>query len=245
MNKTGERNSIYEVRAFEPLFICGFTFCGFTFCILHFKVRQPPVSFHWRSRKNCQVERTSSIMSRSIRRPTVRPGLRIAWRISARAGPRNKGCRRSELMFQGASGAHRLMQPMKYPLAAAWLLQLPEVLRRYRLPWRRGCRRSPPLRFEGDARPVREVAVVADVDAHLGVARLEDRVPRLPGLKKNSPRNPRCGDMVFTVFSQIGSIGVDHGGGVVEHARLFLLEDGHDHHHLVLLAYRHAFCTVR
>ena len=41
-------------------------------------------------------------------------------------------------------------------------------------------------------------------------------------------------EVVLAVLAQVGAVGVNDGGGVVEEAGDLLLEDGHDHHHAVL-----------
>lgn len=41
--------------------------------------------------------------------------------------------------------------------------------------------------------------------------------------------------MIFTVFTEIGTVGINHGGRVVEKAGGFALVHGHNHHHVVLL----------
>jgi len=43
---------------------------------------------------------------------------------------------------------------------------------------------------------------------------LEDRIPRLPGLKKNFSRNRWYADMVLAVFAQQGAVGVDDRGRI-------------------------------
>jgi hypothetical protein len=42
------------------------------------------------------------------------------------------------------------------------------------------------------------------------------------------------GNVVLAVFSQIGPVGVEHGGGVVIHSSHCTLVDRHHDHHLVL-----------
>ena len=99
------------------------------------------------------------------------------------------------------------------------LLELPQVLRQ---PRDRRRRVEHDLRAVQPelARALGEVAVVADVDADLRVARLEDRIAEVAGLEvvllPEAGRDLR--DVVLPVLAEVGAVGVDDRGGVVVHA---------------------------
>lgn len=60
------------------------------------------------------------------------------------------------------------------------------------------------------------MSVVADVDAELAVAGLEDRICRRARLEEEFlPEAGDLWDMGLAVFAEIGAIGIDDGGGVV------------------------------
>src|SRR5450759_2325204 len=116
------------------------------------------------------------------------------------------------------------------------LLQLPQILRqsRHRRRWVEHDFRAiePEL-----ARALGEVAVVTDVDAHIGVLRLEHRVSEIAGLEielfPESRRTVR--DVALSVFPEILSVGIDHGRRIVIHASLVFLIEWRDDHHRVSL----------
>src|SRR5208283_124447 len=96
------------------------------------------------------------------------------------------------------------------------LLQLPEIL---------GESGHGGGRIEYDLRPVQaqdagalwEVAIVADVDADPGVARLEHRIAEVARREVELLPEARVavGNMVLAVLAQVAAVGVDDGGGVV------------------------------
>jgi hypothetical protein len=88
-----------------------------------------------------------------------------------------------------------------------------------------------------DARAFREVAVVADIDAHTGVARLEDGIAGVAGheIKLFPKAGVAMRDVVLAVFAEISAVGIDYGGGVEVDARHFDFIDGNDEDHLMFL----------
>src|SRR6185503_8253761 len=116
------------------------------------------------------------------------------------------------------------------------LLEPPEIL---------GEPRDGGARIEDDLRSVEpelaralgEVPVVADVDADVGILRLEHGIPEIPGPEVELLPEARRAvwDMVLAILAEVRAVGVDDGGGVVVHARRFFLVERHDDHHLVLL----------
>src|SRR5205807_2017907 len=96
------------------------------------------------------------------------------------------------------------------------LLQLPEILRQSR----DRCRR-----IENDfgavqperARPFRKMPVIADVDANVGILRLEDGITEIARLEVELLPEPGSAvrDMILAILAEVPAVGVDHGGGVV------------------------------
>ena len=125
------------------------------------------------------------------------------------------------------------------------LLQLPEVLAEA---GHRGRGVEDDLRAvqAERARALREVAVVADVDADLGEGGLEHRVAEVAGPEVELLPEARLavGDVGLAVLAEVLAVGVDHGRGVVVDAGLLLLVDGHHDHHLVLLRQLLMSCVV-
>src|SRR5438093_12919550 len=84
-------------------------------------------------------------------------------------------------------------------------------------------------RVEYDFRPAqneaagsfREVPVVADVDADLAHARVEDRVPQItrPEVELFPETGGAMGDMHLAELAQVAAVGIDHGRGVVVNPR--------------------------
>src|SRR5580658_4919057 len=112
------------------------------------------------------------------------------------------------------------------------LLQFPQIFREPR-----NCRR----RIEHDfrtvqsqnARTLRKMAIVANVDANPRVFWFENRVPKIAGgeVKLLPETGMAVRDVVLAVFSQIAAVGIDHGGGVEIHPRhLLFVNRNHDHH---------------
>src|SRR5688572_3774216 len=81
-----------------------------------------------------------------------------------------------------------------------------------------------------------EMAVVADVDAELAIARLEHRELRRAGLEEEFfPEACHLRDVGLAVLAHVAAVGIDHRGGVVIDTGHRLLIDRDDDHHLVLL----------
>ena len=115
------------------------------------------------------------------------------------------------------------------------LLELPEVLRQAGDGRRRVEDDLGAVQAE-QPRALGEMAVVADVDADRGEARLEHRVAEVARLEEVLlPEAGRVRDVVLAVLAEIGAVGVVDRGGVVVDAGLLALVDRHDHRHLVLL----------
>src|SRR6202041_585407 len=116
------------------------------------------------------------------------------------------------------------------------LLQFPQVLRQAG-----NCRG----RIENDLRSVQtqypralgEMAVVADVYANLSEACLEYRIPRVSRREIEFLPETRMAvrDVVFAVFTEVASIGVEPRCGVVKHPRHLDLVNRNDQHHLIFL----------
>jgi len=80
------------------------------------------------------------------------------------------------------------------------------------------------------------MAVVADVYADRGVARLEHGIAQVAGLEEVLlPRTRRVGDVVLAVLAEVAAIGVDHRGAVVVHTGHLAFVHRYDDHHVVLL----------
>ena len=79
----------------------------------------------------------------------------------------------------------------------------------------------------------REMAVVADVHAHFAYGSVKDGVAAIAGTKiELLPETLDVGDVLFAVFTQIASIGIDHGGGVIKETRSGVFIHGQNHDHL-------------
>jgi hypothetical protein len=88
--------------------------------------------------------------------------------------------------------------------------------------------------FRPSSRALREVAVVADVDADRREARLEDRIAKVARLEEVLlPEARGVRDMVLAVLPEIGAVVVVDRGGVVVDTRLLAFVDRHDHRHPV------------
>src|ERR687898_2117691 len=114
------------------------------------------------------------------------------------------------------------------------LFEVPQV---HRQPAAGGRRVEDHLRPGEAERPpaLREVPVVADVDADLADRGVEHGVPEVAGPEVELlPEALDLGDVGLAVLAQVAAVGVDHGGRVVEHALLLALVHGQDHHHLGL-----------
>jgi hypothetical protein len=87
------------------------------------------------------------------------------------------------------------------------------------------------------AAALREVPVVADVDADRRVARLEHGITEVAGLEVEllPERGQAMGDVVLAVFTHVASVRVEDGGRVVVHALGLFLVDRDHHHHRVFL----------
>src|SRR5438046_1217686 len=96
------------------------------------------------------------------------------------------------------------------------LLELPEILRKSGHGGR-GIHHDLRSRQSQLAGAFGEMAVVADVDADLGVRRLENGVAEVAGAEVELL--PETGsdvrDVVLAVLAEVLAVGVDHGGGVV------------------------------
>ena len=83
-----------------------------------------------------------------------------------------------------------------------------------------------------------EVAVVADVDADLDEAEVEDRVAEVAGaeveLLPEAGRDVR--DVGLAILAEVGAVVLDDGGGVVVDALLLDFVDGNDQGDVVLPA---------
>src|ERR1043165_6398380 len=86
------------------------------------------------------------------------------------------------------------------------------------------------------ARPLGEVPVVADVDADLAVRRVEDWVAEVAGTEVELLPEAGGGvrDMILSILTEVGAVGVDDGGGVVVNAGALFFIERHDDDHLVL-----------
>ena len=115
------------------------------------------------------------------------------------------------------------------------LLQLPQVFRQTR-DGGGGVEDNFGAVQAQDASALGEVTVVADVDAHFGVARLKDGVAGVAGREVKLFPKARMGmrDVVLAVLAQVAAVGVEDGGGVVVHAGHSFFVDGKDNHHAVL-----------
>ena len=83
---------------------------------------------------------------------------------------------------------------------------------------------------------LREVPVVADVDADLADRGVEHRVALVAGTEVELlPEPVEVRDVVLAVLPEDRAVVVDHDRGVVVHAGHVLLVDREDHHHLQLL----------
>jgi hypothetical protein len=79
------------------------------------------------------------------------------------------------------------------------------------------------------------VAVVADVDADLADGGVEHRVAEVAGPEVELlPEALDLGDVGLAVLAQVGAVGVDDRGGVVEIPGLFLFVHRQHQHHAVL-----------
>src|ERR1700761_945324 len=114
------------------------------------------------------------------------------------------------------------------------LLQLPQVIRQAR------ARRA---RVEDDLRavqaerapPFREVPVIADVDTDLAHRGVEYRVTAVARPEVELlPESGKVREVVLAVLAEVGPVGVDHRGRVVEKARLLKLVHREDHDHAEL-----------
>src|SRR5688572_7668841 len=111
------------------------------------------------------------------------------------------------------------------------LLEAPDVLGQ---PAVRGRRVEHDLRpVESDRPPpLREVPVVADVDADLADRGVEDRVSARSGREVELLPEPLdLRDVLLAVLAEVRAVGVDHGGGVVVQAVLHDLVHRQQHHH--------------
>jgi len=86
-----------------------------------------------------------------------------------------------------------------------------------------------------------EMAIIADIDAYLGVLGLKHRVPEIARAKEELlPEPGGMRDMGLTVLTEVTAIGIDDGGRIVQHAGLFLFIDWyHDDHTVFLGVLRH------
>ena len=80
-----------------------------------------------------------------------------------------------------------------------------------------------------------EVAVIADVDADGADFGFENGIAEVAGAEVELFPEARVamGDVIFAVFAEISSVGVDDGGGVVVDAFDFDFVDGNDEDHLM------------
>src|ERR1700728_5021353 len=112
------------------------------------------------------------------------------------------------------------------------LLQVPQI---FREPGN-GCRRiEHNLRAvqSQNARSLRKMPVVANVNADPGIFRFKHRVSAITRSKiKLLPKSRMAmWNMVLAILSKIASVGVDHGGCVEIHSRhLFFVNRNHNHH---------------
>ena len=91
------------------------------------------------------------------------------------------------------------------------------------------------------ARAFGEVAIVANVDAHLADPRREDRIAKVAGPEIKLLKKARIalGDVRFTVLAQVRAVGVDDRGGVVIDPGQVFLVNGHDEANAVLFGQFH------
>src|SRR6266851_7617762 len=89
-----------------------------------------------------------------------------------------------------------------------------------------------------DARAFGEVTVVTNIYANSGVASLEDGVAGVPWreIKLFPEARMAMGNMVFAVFAEVATIGIDDGGGVEVDAGHFDFVDRDNKNHLVFLS---------
>src|SRR5882757_10567899 len=80
------------------------------------------------------------------------------------------------------------------------------------------------------------MAVITDIHTYFGVFGLENGVSQVAGFKEELfPETGGMRDMVLPVLAQVGAIGIDYRGGVVQYACLLLFVYGYNHYHIVLL----------
>src|SRR5215467_14390393 len=116
----------------------------------------------------------------------------------------------------------------------AGLLQPPQVLRQ--APAGRGRVEDDLGAGQAERAPaLGEVPLVADVDADPADRGVEHRVAEVAGAEVVLlPETLHLRDVVLAVLAEVGAVGVDDRGGVVEDAFLLRFVDRHDQHHLVL-----------
>src|SRR5207253_9812829 len=84
---------------------------------------------------------------------------------------------------------------------------------------------------------LREVTVIADVDADLCVLGVEYRISEVAGTEVVLLPEAGSGvwNVIFAIFAEVRAVGVDDGGGVVVNARTILFVERNDDDHVVFL----------
>ena len=77
-----------------------------------------------------------------------------------------------------------------------------------------------------------EMAVVADINADFAHGGVKDGVAAIAGTEVELlPETLDVGDVLFAIFTQIASIGINYRGSVVQVARSGIFIHGQDHDH--------------
>src|SRR5258708_22436527 len=112
------------------------------------------------------------------------------------------------------------------------LLEFPEILGKPRYGGRRVVHDFRAVQPQ-DARAFGKVPVVADVHAHAAVARLKHRISRVAGREVKLLPKTRMAmrNVVLAVFSEVASVGINHGRGVeIDAGHFHFVHRNHQHH---------------
>ena len=176
---------------------------------LHAEATRGPYRSGRRSRKNCQVRRTSAISSRSRSAVSTSSWSRAAWAMIWPRGLAEVARAIKLADVPGRLGADAVDGGDEIAVGGGvrGLLQLPEIFAQAG-DGGRGVEDDLGAVQAEAARAFGKMAVVADVDADLGEAEVEDGVAEVAGAEiKLLPEAGRhVGDVRLAVFAEVGAV---------------------------------------